>query len=147
MVIVVWALAGLDPMVLFTSLAALAAVGIMSLILVCCLATWGYFGRKGGGRGRVSVWVAKVAPLLGAAAMSGIVVRTVGNLHAMTGVEPGSWSVWLLPALVAAVAVAGLVWGAVVHGLHRDVAAGIGRGESEPLAVLETYLIPTGGRL
>ena len=79
--------------------------------------------------------------------MDAVVATTVGNLHAMTGAEPGSWQVWLLPGIVAATALGGLVWGGIVAVTRRDVAAGIGRGETEPLAVLDAHLLPYGERL
>jgi hypothetical protein len=39
------------------------------------------------------------------------------------------------------------VWGVVVVSTRQDVAAGVGRGETEPLAVLDTHLLPYGERL
>jgi amino acid transporter len=137
-VIAVWAVLGLDPMVLFLHLAALAAVGIMALMAVCCLATIGFY-RKGGG-GNESSWTRIGAPGLGAAAMSVLVLVTVSNLDSLTGASPGSVGVWLLPGLIAAAAGAGLVWGAVVGSRRRDVADRLGRGEPEPLAELEHHL-------
>jgi amino acid transporter len=145
-VIVGCTLFGIDPMALFLVLAALAAVGIMSLLAVNGWAAWRFFARGRGGPGTVPTRL-KVVPLLGAAAMVGVVATTVGNLHSMTGAEPGSWQVWLLPAIVAAVAVAGLVWGSLVAVRHRSIADGIGQGETEPLAVLEHHLVPDGSRL
>jgi hypothetical protein len=133
-------------MALFLFLAALAAVGIMSLLAVNGWATWRFFVRGKGGPGTVPLLL-KVVPFLGAAAMVGVVGTTVGNLHSMTGARQGSWQVWILPAIVVAVAVAGLAWGGVVAVRSRAVAAGIGRGETEPLAVLEHHLVPYGSRL
>lgn len=79
--------------------------------------------------------------------MAAVVFVTVGNLHAMTGAAPGSWQVWLLPGIVAATALGGLVWGAIIVTSRRDIAAGVGRGETEPLAVLDAHLLPYGERL
>jgi len=138
-VIVVWWLFGLDPMGLFTTLAALAAVGIMSLMVVNCVAAMGFYRRGGGAR--EGVWIRVGAPLCGAVAMAVVVAVTVSNLHSMTGAQAGSAWVWFVPSLVVAVAAGGLVWGVVVRLRHRDVAAGVGRGEPEPLAVLEHHLI------
>ena len=133
-----WAGIGADPMVLFTQLAALAAVGVMALMAVCCLAALGFY-RKGGG-GNESGWTRIGAPLLGAGAMTVLVVITVTNLHSLTGGAPGSAGIWLLPSLICAAALGGLVWGAVVRLRRREVAARLGRGETEPLAELEHHL-------
>jgi hypothetical protein len=125
-------------MVLFTQLAALAAVGIMTLMAVCCLAVLGFY-RKGGGRNE-SGWTRVVAPVLGAAAMAVLVAVTVSNLRSLIGAAPGSAQVWLLPGLVAAAGLGGLAWGLAVRLRHREVVAGLGRGEAEPLAELEHHL-------
>jgi hypothetical protein len=79
--------------------------------------------------------------------MAAIVVTTVGNLDAMTGAAPGSWQGWLLPGIVAVASLCGLVWGVAVVTTRRDIAAGVGRGETEPLAVLDAHLLPYGQRL
>ena len=144
-VIVVATIAGIPPMELFFTLAALAAVGIMSLLAVNGWASATFFARHRRGPGGVTAL--RVLPAIGGLGMAGVVGITVGNLHAMTGAPPGSWQVWLLPAIVAGTALAGLVWGVVVVTTRRDVAAGIGRGETEPLAVLDTHLLPYGSRL
>jgi amino acid transporter len=137
-VVLVWAGLLADPMVLFTQLAALAAVGLMTLMTVACLSAVGFY-RKGGGANE-SGWVRVGAPILGTAAMTAVVVVTVTNLHSLIGAPPGSAGVWLLPGLIAATAVAGLGWGALVRTWDRDLAAGVGRGEPEPLAELEHHL-------
>lgn len=142
-VIVVWAGLGLDPMLLFTSLAALAAVGIMSLVAACCVATMGYY-RKGGGSGRVSVWARVIAPLMGAVAMGAIVAVTVTNMHALTGAPPGSFAVWLLPLIVAATAVGGLLWGFTVRLRDPSALRRVGIGQPEPLAVPASHFVADG---
>ncbi len=144
-VIAVAAVGGFSPMGVFFTLAALAAVGIMSLLAVNGWASFGYFARRHRGPGGVEAlrWL----PALGGLGMAAVVIVTVGNLHAMTGAPAGSWQVWLLPGIVAVTALGGLVWGAVVVLTRRDITAGIGRGETEPLAVLDQHLLPYGDRL
>jgi amino acid transporter len=144
-VIVVATVAGISPMGLFFTLAALAAVGIMSLLAVNGWASAAYFARHR--RGPVGVTRLRLLPALGSLGMAGVVAVTVGNLHALTGAPPGSWQVWLLPAIVAGTALSGLVWGVVVVATRKDIAVGIGRGETEPLAILDNHLIPHGSRL
>ena len=97
----VWAARGLEPMVLFLQLAALAAVGIMTLMAVCCLAALGFY-RKGGG-GNENGWTRIGAPLMGAGAMA--VIRYVQK-H---GTAKRPWLARLIdrkPTKVAAVALA-----------------------------------------
>jgi amino acid transporter len=144
-VIAVTALGGFSPMGMFFTLAALAAVGIMSLLAVNGWAAFAYFARRR--RGPAGVKALRLLPALGGLGMAAVVFVTVGNLHSMTGAAPGSWQVWLLPGIVAATALAGLVWGVVVVTSRKDIAAGIGRGETEPLAVLDPHLLPYGERL
>jgi amino acid transporter len=145
-VIMVCAVLGFDPLGVFFWLAALAAVGIMSLLAVSSLAAWMFFNRRNGGPGNLPVRL-KVVPLLGAAAMAGMTALTVNNLHSMTNMPQGAWQVWILPALIGAGYLAGLVWGAVVKVRRRDIARRIGHGEREPLAVLGHHLLPEGVRL
>jgi amino acid transporter len=144
-VIAVTAIVGFSPIGMFFTLAALAAVGIMSLLAVNGWASFAYFTRRH--RGPAGVKALRLLPALGGLGMAAVVVVTVGNLHAMTGAEPGSWQVWLLPGIVAATALGGLVWGAIVVTARKDIAAGVGRGEAEPLAVLDAHLLPYGERL
>jgi amino acid transporter len=144
-VIAVTALGGFSPIGMFFTLAALAAVGIMSLLAVNGWAAFVYFARRRRGPGGIKAL--RLLPALGGLGMAAVVVVTVGNLHAMTGAALGSWQVWVLPGIVAANAVGGLVWGTVVVTARKDIAAGIGRGETEPLAVLDAHLLPYGERL
>jgi amino acid transporter len=136
--IAVWALLGADPMVFFTYLAALAAIGLMSLMALSCLAVLGFY-RRGGGANE-SGWIRVGAPLAGGTAMLLVVAVTVSNLHSLTGAQTGSASVWLLPGLVVATAAAGLAWGVVLRARRGDVVAGLGKGETEPLAEIEHHL-------
>lgn len=142
-VIALWAAFGLDPMLLFTSLAALAAVGIMSLVTTCCIATMGFY-HKGGGPGNASVSVRVLAPLGGAVAMGAIVAVTVTNMHALTGAPSGSWQVWLLPFIVAGTAAFGLGWGLMARMRDKQTLHRVGVGEPEPLAVPAHHFVADG---
>ncbi|MDT5026258.1 MAG: hypothetical protein QOE61_2684 [Micromonosporaceae bacterium] len=136
-VIVVWAVLGADPMVLFNWSAALAAVGLMTVMVTACAAAWRFFHRGGGGS--ESVFTRMLAPVGGMLAMGGLLAVTVANLHVLVGAGPGSAVVWLLPALVAGAGSAGLVWGVAVQRRHPGQI--LGRGEPEPLAELAHHLI------
>ena len=136
-VIAVGALLGADPMVLFSWLAALAAVGLMSVMVAACAAAWRFFSRGGGGN--ESVFVRRIAPGVGMAGMGLLLGLTVSNLHVLVGAEPGSAVVWVLPGMVAGAAVLGMIWGRVVRRRHPHQV--LGRGEPEPLAELPHHLV------
>jgi amino acid transporter len=135
--IALWTVVRADPMVLFAWLAALAAVGTMTLMIVACWAALGFF-RHGGG-GNESAWTRIVAPLAGMVAMGAMLAVTVTNLHSLVGVDRGSPVVWLLPSLVAGTGAAGLVWGLLAR--RRRPGLLLGYGEPEPLAELPHHLV------
>jgi amino acid transporter len=144
-VIAVTAIGGFSPMGMFFTLAALAAVGIMSLLAVNGWAASAFFARRKRGQ-RGITWL-RLLPALGGLGMTAIVLVTIGNLHAMTGAAPGSWHVWLLPGIVAGTALGGLVWGWVLVSSRKEIAAKVGKGETEPLAVVDAHLVGPGVRL
>jgi amino acid transporter len=130
-------LTGADPLrVLFTQLSTVAAIGILSLMLVVCLATLRFF-RNGGGANE-SVWIRVAAPALGALGVAGILVTTVANLASVLGPGAGR-EAWLVPGIVAVTGLVGLGWGAIL-GRRPAIGRGLGRGEPEPLAELEHQL-------
>jgi amino acid transporter len=133
------AIAGADPLaVLFTQLSSLAAIGIMTLMVGACLAALRFY-RKGGGTNE-GAWTRVTAPALGAVAMGAVLVVTVANMDSLLGTGPGSTASWTLPAIVAAVAVGGLIWGVVLR-RRPEIVSRLGHGEPEPLAELEQHLI------
>lgn len=136
-VLVAWIVLDGDPLSMFTQLAALAGIGIMTLMASCCVAVMVFYHRGGGVN--ENAWTRVLAPLLGAAAMAVLVVLTVVNLSSVTGADPGSAAVWLIPAVLAVAALAGMGWALIVRSRHPAVAAGVGIGEREPLAELEHH--------
>jgi amino acid transporter len=138
LVVATCAIVGADPMgFLFTYLASIAAVGIMTLMVACSVAAVGFY-RRGGGTNE-GPWIRIIAPTLSAVAVGLVLATTVANLHALLGTGPGSPATVAVPGVVAAAGLAGMVWGLVVR-RRPGVARGVGRGEPEPLAELEHHL-------
>ena len=135
-VIAACAVSGVDPVtVLFTQLSTVAAIALLTLMLVVCLAVLRFY-RRGGGSNE-GIWTRVLAPALGAIAVAAILAIMLTNLRSVVG--PASGPPWLLPGLVAACGFAGLVWGAALR-RRPDLGDSVGRGEPEPLAELEHHL-------
>jgi len=137
-VVIGCAVTGADPIgVLFTQLSTVAAIGIMTLMVITSLAAVRFY-RRGGGTNE-GAWTRVVAPLGGAVAVGLVLFTTVANLDSLLGTGPGSPATLVLPGLVALALVTGLLWGARVR-RRPEVYRGVGRGEPEPLAELEQHL-------
>lgn len=138
-VVIGFAAAGADPVAeLFTWLAALSAVALLTLLVATSGAALRWF-YNGGGTNE-SAWTRLVAPSLGLVVGVLIVGFTVANLGTLLGVTSGSARPYLIPALVAVAAVAGLIWAAVLRSDRPEVYAGIGQGRPHPLAVPDQRL-------
>ncbi|HEX6871649.1 MAG TPA: APC family permease [Micromonosporaceae bacterium] len=139
LVIVASVLTGADPLaVLFTQLSAVAAIGVMVLMVAASLAALRFY-RRGGGTNESS-WVRVGAPTLALVAVGLILAVTVLNLDSMLGTAPGSPAVLILPGLVAGAGLGGLVWAWVVRRRRPATFRNVGLGEPEPLAELEHHL-------
>jgi len=129
---------GVDPLTMFYWLAALAALGVLVLLLVTSVAAWQFFQRGGGAA--EGVGARRVAPVIGGVLGLAVLVVTVLNLDKLLGVSPDSLLPWVLPGVVAAAGAGGLAWGLALR--NRDPAryAGIGHGQPDPLATPEQRL-------
>jgi amino acid transporter len=135
-VIAVFAVVGVDPVaVMFTWLATLSAVAILTLLTAVCLAAFLFF-IGGGGPGMSwarSLWIKAVT-------VTGVVLGvlgsgvTVANLGTLLGVPTGSGLTDIIPAVIVAAAVAGLVWAGVLRIRDAAVYEAIGRGRPHTLA-------------
>jgi amino acid transporter len=131
--IVAFAIVGADPLaIVFTWLATLSAIAVMSLMIAASVAVIGAHlsapGRQGSGRRGV------VTAALAAVAMSGVLAVTVTNLDATTGDATGQVGWWLGGAVAVAAALG--VWWAWWLRRHRPAAYAVaGSGQPRPLAV------------
>ncbi|HET9516815.1 MAG TPA: APC family permease [Actinoplanes sp.] len=136
-VIVVAAAAEIDPLVMFTWLATIAALGVLVLLIATSLAAWRFFHLDGRGEG---AGTRRVAPLLGGIFGVAVLAVTVRNLNSLLGAPPGSWLPWILPVLIVAVGLGGLAWGLALRSGQPATYAGIGHGQPDPLATPDQRL-------
>jgi amino acid transporter len=132
------AVSGADPLVvLFTQLSAVAAIGVMTLMVAVSVAALRFYHRGGGTN--EGPWTRVGAPLAGAVSVGAILLTTVANLDSVLGTRPGAPAALVLPSVVVLTGAAGLLWGLRMR-RRPDVYRAIGRGEPEPLAELEQHL-------
>jgi amino acid transporter len=138
-IVLAFVMAGADPLTtLFTWLATIAAIGVMLLMFGGSLSVIGFF-RRGGGTSETP-WQRIWAPAIGAVALAIIFLVTVINLASLLGTTPGAPLTFIIPGIVLAAAVVGLIWGRMLQHSRPEVYRNIGAGEQEPLAVLEHAL-------
>jgi amino acid transporter len=125
-----------DPITaLFTLLSVVAAIGVLLLMIGAGLAVIRFYRLS---PGRPGLWHRLFAPGLGAAGLLVILVITSANLTALTGQV--TQVRWLLPGVILAAAVGGVLWGLVLRARRPGVYMAIGYGEPKPLAVLDRSL-------
>ncbi|MFR9780253.1 APC family permease [Micromonospora sp. MS34] len=139
-VILVFALTGADPVaIMFSWLSGVAAIAVLLMMAATSLAAVAFF-RKGGGTTE-NAWQRTVAPLIGAVLVGAALLTTLVNLSAVLGTPEDSTTKWLVPGAVAAAAVVGLVWAAVLKASRPEVLENVGQGQPRPLAVIEQDLV------
>ncbi len=135
-VIAAFAASGSDPVAsLFTWASAIAAIGILLLLLATSLSVIAYFRRRR--TVRESAWRTTVAPLVGSAVILAVLVTTVVNINSLLGTDVSSPLTWILPGIVGVTLVVGMAWGLILRRARPDIYRTVGAGELEPLAILE----------
>lgn len=125
-VIVVYAVAGWDPLVqLFFWGGTGGGIGVLLLITVTSVAVLGYFARHPEGE---DFWHRVGAPVIGTILLLVISYLTLTNIATLFGVEPGSGPTWVVPLAFAVVALGGILWALILRSTRPDVYAGIGLG-------------------
>jgi amino acid transporter len=143
LVVAVFVLLHADPVAtLFTWLATLAALSVMSLLVATCVAALGFFARtpQPAGAAAEGQWTRVVGPLLGFVAGALVLGVTVTHLDTLLAVAPGSLMTAVVPGLVVLAALAGLGWALWLREQNPRVYQGIGAGKPHPLAVLDQRL-------
>src|SRR6266508_2729673 len=118
-----------DPLYdLFTWFSGIAATGVVLLTAASSLAVIGFFwGRQA----EESRWQRFIAPLLGAFALFGILALMMLNFDSLLAPGAAAYLRWVLPGVVLAAAVLGLLWGLVLRSTRPAAYALIGRGAME----------------
>ncbi|MFY1659410.1 amino acid permease [Micromonospora sp. WMMD1274] len=129
-----FALAGANPVaVMFTWLSTLGAMGLLCLLLAASVAA---MMAPASVRGqKVGLWEWRLAPGLATAGGTVVLALMVGNVGSLLGAPPESLEPFLLPAILAATALAGGAWAAHMRRSRPEVYAGIGRGTPSTHAV------------
>ena len=128
-VIVVYAIAGWDPLVkLFFWLGTTGGLGVLLLITATSMAVIGFFARDQLGE---NAWRRIIAPALATVALLVVLYLTLDNYANLLGVKPGTsdfaWR-WVFPTVYAAVAVLGIIWALILRASRPATYEAIGLG-------------------
>jgi amino acid transporter len=133
LVIVVYAVAGWDPLVnLFFWGGSGGGIGVLLLITLTSFAVIGYFVRNPQGE---DFWHRLGAPVLGSILLVIMSYLALSNIATLFGVEPGSKPTWVVPLAFAVLLLAGIAWALILRGSRPQVYAGIGLGARSSTAV------------
>jgi amino acid transporter len=125
-VVVLFALAHADPILkLFTWFSGMSAVGVILLMTGTSAGVIGFFRKRR--NADENAWQRAIAPALATIALGALVVLLIANFDSLLGTDPNSPLRWVLPAIVLASAVGGVIWGAILRNYRPDVYEGIGR--------------------
>ncbi|MFI5938548.1 APC family permease [Actinoplanes sp. NPDC051494] len=134
LVIVAFAVLDLDPLgSLFAWFSTLGALGLLTLLVLTSIAAMRYL--RGPGVAATSMWTRIVAPGLGVLGGAVVLVLMVVNVDALLGSAPGSSAPLIIPAVVVAFALGGLLWAGYLRRSRPDSWAQIGEGAGSRHAV------------
>ena len=114
----------------FTWFTQMGAFGLVLLLVLTSLAVIGYFARR---RTEYSVWTRVIAPGLSVISLGVVFVLIMVNFDLLIGAEGPSVLGWLLPGLVLALGVAGVLFGLYLKSVKPEVYLGIGHGPGAEL--------------
>ncbi|MCX4510045.1 APC family permease [Streptomyces sp. NBC_01619] len=110
---------------LFTWMGNIGALGVILLMAAASFAVIAFFVRRGAAGPQA--WRLVCSGLAGLALVA-IAVYTVKDFDVLIGAGPGSSLSWILPGIVGAALVGGLLYGAVLRSVRPEVHARIGLG-------------------
>jgi amino acid transporter len=112
---------------LFTWLVNAGAFGLVFLLAITSLAVIGHFRRDPGGQ---SAWVRWIAPGLSAVGLGTVFLLVLVNFDVLIGAEGFSLLAVVMPAIILAAGLAGLLWGEYLRRRRPEVFAGVGSGRA-----------------
>ncbi|GAA3697310.1 APC family permease [Nonomuraea antimicrobica] len=125
-VIVVYAVLGLDPLVqLFFYGGSFGGFGVLLLVFVTSLAIIVFFAREPSGE---ALSRRVVAPVPAAIALAVMVWLALDNFATLLGVPEGDPLAWVLPVVYGVAALLGVVWALVLRSGQPAVYAAVGMG-------------------
>ncbi|GAA2722888.1 MULTISPECIES: APC family permease [Streptomyces] len=110
---------------LFTWMGNVGALGVILLMATASAAVIVFFVRRGAARAQAARLVAAAAAGLALLVIAGYAVK---DFHVLVGTGPGSALGWVLPGLMGAAVVLGVVYGLVLKAVRPEVHARIGLG-------------------
>ncbi|MFD5426340.1 APC family permease [Streptomyces sp. NPDC127084] len=110
---------------LFTWMGNVGALGVILLMAAASFAVIAFFVRRGAALAQA--W-RLIASALAGIALVGIAIYTVRDFDVLIGAGPGSALSWILPGVIGAALVAGLLYGAVLRIVRPEAHARIGLG-------------------
>lgn len=110
---------------LFTWMGSVGALGVTLLMAAASFAVIAFFVRRG--TAGAQVWRLVAAGAAGVALL-GIAVYTVKDFAVLVGAEEGSALSWVLPGIIGAAVLGGLLYGALLRSRRPEVHARIGLG-------------------
>jgi len=113
---------------MFTWLTNTGALGLVILMFLATLAVIGYFRKNQHG---LSVWTRVVAPVLALVFLAWVLFLALSNFQLLLGQETPDATTFILPGLLFAGLIVGVVWGLVLKSRDPKLYAGIGHG-TEP---------------
>lgn len=113
---------------MFTWLTNTGAAGLVLLMGITAVAVFGYFRKDSRG---MSAWTTVIAPILSAILLVAMFVMILNNFQLMLDQEQATATTFILPGLLIAALVIGIIWGYVLKSNKPDVYAQIGHG-TEP---------------
>lgn len=150
-VLTVYAVLKLDPLVyLFFWWTTLGGIGVLVLMIVTSIAVVVFFARHGAWHGDdrtdVGVWSRVVAPVLATVGLGYVLWISIDQINVLLGTDPHSrWNLgWPLSFL--AVAVAGMLWAAILKGSRPRVYTAIGLGAASATSAATTQAAAAVGR-
>jgi amino acid transporter len=148
-VVLGFVLTGADPVTgLFTMLSTLAAIGVMTLMVMVSVAAVRLLGRgqagpshaqrgRNGGVPHDASTGQVIFPALAAIGLLGVLVTTVVNLNSLVGSPVVAIA---LPAIVIAALVGGLIWGSALRTARPEVFGQVGNTQDNPFMALDHSL-------